>query len=116
MQLNHITVSILNAMSSIGAVRKPLRQKFAYKPTGAYLILTTSRTNLTPEEIAHVDNARVDLIPRKYSKAFEAKQQYEIDYSRYTGEKLREIRSTGQKRECARRLARMNANGGTNAS
>ena len=112
-KLNPIMEGLLKAIKFIAAGRQtPIKQKRIITEEGGYLILKTSRTQLTPEQVAFVDAGQVDKIPSKFVALHKAKREHIIDRSKYTGLDLREIRASPdrQKRECARRLMRMNAN------
>ncbi|MCB1466535.1 MAG: hypothetical protein KDK08_05185 [Rhizobiaceae bacterium] len=111
MELHPITASMVKALGYLAAAQKrPVKPKVSYADDGAYLILRTSRSCMTSEQVKLADAGLVNMLPRKMVAVFPARREVAIDSSKYSGAALREIRKSGQKRECARRLMRMNAN------
>jgi hypothetical protein len=99
-------VMMLAQQTRIKQTREPRYPRYRYEPNGVRLSLNVCRSCLTEDEMS----TPLAHLPRRMITAAPMYKAIPLDHSRYTGEKLREIRANGGgKRERERRLRQMSA-------
>lgn len=103
--MNKTTESLIRAAFQIARQnnRVPV-QKYVYEPDGSAIHLRKSRSCLTALGREAINNKEYDKIPPVLLKRVEVRRAHLIDFSRYDGATLRELRA---ERGCGRPIARI---------